>query len=142
MAKEFIRSHLPQIARIILGVIFCISGINYVFGIFHVQYSVAGQSFIENLQAIGVVWPLLKITELICGLMLVFGYFGPLALFILAPITLGIVFFHAFLSPGQGSLLGYIVFALEVGLIIYWRKYFIHLFRDFFADIDNDRIAD
>jgi len=139
--NAFTKSHFPQIARITLGIIFCISGINYFYQIFPVDYAQAGQSFVENLTASGWVWPVLKTVELLCGLMLVFGYFGPLALFILAPITIGIVLFHILVNPTGWAFLGYTVFALEVFLLFYWRKHVAHLFRDFFKDMRKDRVV-
>lgn len=138
---KFLKTYLPQIARISLGVVFCVSGINFVYQIFPIDYSPEGASFIENLKSFGYVWPALKITELLCGLMLIFGYFGPLALFILAPITLGIVLFHVLLSPGLDAILGYSAFALEVFLIFYFRRHFTHIFKDFFKDVEKDKVV-
>lgn len=136
-----VKRHFPQVARIALGIIFCFSGINYVYEIFPLHYSEQGTHFIERLKADGFVWPLLKITELLCGLMLVFGYFGPLALYILGPITVAIVLFHVVLSPGQGAILGYVAFALEVILLFIWWRFFRHMPRDFVRDVDKERVV-
>ncbi len=138
---RFINSHFPQIARIILGIIFCTSGINYVYRIFPLDYSQPAQDFLTTLTAQGWAWPVLKAIELLCGLMLIFGYLGPLALFVLAPITLGIVLFHVIFSPSEWAFLGYAVFVLEFFLLFYWRKHFIHIFSDFTKDIKKDRVV-
>ena len=150
MQKLFGRNKkFPVVARILLGLIFTLSGMNYVFGlfdshlleVFNPHLTESGASFVENLKAAGFIWPLLKFTELICGLLLIFGYFGPLALFVLAPITVVIVCFHLFLSRDSTAIIGYIAFGLEVFLLFYFRKYYKHLLTDFTDDVDHNTIA-
>jgi hypothetical protein len=48
----------------------------------------------------GYFFPVLKATEVICGLLLLANFFAPLALVILAPIMIQILLFHSFLAPG------------------------------------------
>jgi len=45
--------------------------------------------------------PLLKVTELLCGLAFISGRFVPLATVVIFPITLNILLFHTFLAPGR-----------------------------------------
>ena len=47
---------------------------------------------------VGYFFPLLKITELICGLAFVSGRFVPLATLVIAPIIVNIFMFHAFID--------------------------------------------
>jgi putative oxidoreductase len=56
------------------------------------------KSFNEGLAASGYFFNLLKITEFVCGLMLVTGRFVPLALVILSPIIINIFLVHLFLD--------------------------------------------
>ncbi|MCX6109590.1 MAG: acyltransferase, partial [Proteobacteria bacterium] len=60
---------------------------------------------------------LLKGTEIVCGLALVTGFYVPLALVVLAPISLNIFLVHASLEPsglpmaiGIGLVLAYLAF--------------------------------
>ena len=58
--------------------------------------------FMGALAATGYFFPLLKATEVICGALLLSNKYVPLALVILAPIMVNILFFHLFLAPGPG----------------------------------------
>ena len=63
---------------------------------------------------------MLKIAEILSGILLLSGRFVPLALLILAPIVLQIVMFHAFLYSG-GMALPIVILILELylGLVVY-----------------------
>jgi len=57
--------------------------------------------------------------------MLLAGIFAPIALTVLAPITIQIILFHHFLTPGiQNSVMG-IVMAVLHGMAVsrYWKLY-------------------
>lgn len=60
--------------------------------------------FVSAMKDTGYLWPLLKTTEIVSGLLLIAGLFVPLALLLLAPVVLNILLFHAFLSPSPGGL--------------------------------------
>ncbi len=62
--------------------------------------------------------PLVGVTELVAGLMLLIGFFVPLGLTLLGPIVVNIFLFHAFLAP-QGTIMGIVVVLIEVALA--WR---------------------
>ena len=47
---------------------------------------------------------LARITEIVCGVLLLIGRWVPLALTILAPVVLNIVLFHVFLEPSPDGL--------------------------------------
>ncbi len=66
--------------------------------------------------------PLLKTTELLCGLLLLVGRFVPLALVILAPIIINIFFTHLFLAP-SGLPVALIIGALEIYLAFFSAAY-------------------
>lgn len=57
------------------------------------------KTFNDGLMASRYFFTLLKITELVCGLMLLTGRFVPLALVILSPIIINIFLTHLFLAP-------------------------------------------
>lgn len=91
---------LPLVARLFLGLIFTAFGI---MGLFQLgpQPELEGQAadFMNGLVGSGYFWPMLKITEIACGLLLLSGIGVPLALVILAPVTTNIVAFHLFIGP-------------------------------------------
>jgi hypothetical protein len=68
--------------------------------------------------ASGYFFPLLKATETICGLLLLTGFFVPLALVVLAPIVINIILVHAFLAPDGLPL------AVIIGLLTAYLSFF------------------
>ncbi len=91
---------LSLISRVLLGLIFFIFGLN---GFFHFipvppAPEAAGQ-FITALLRTGYVMPLVKLTEVICGLGFLTGLFIPLCLVMITSILINIVFFNFVLNP-------------------------------------------
>ncbi len=72
-------------------------------------------TFAVALMKSGYMFPLIKGTETLAGLLLLTNRFAPLALVLLAPVLVNIVAFHAFLAPA-GLPLALVLPALEVGL--------------------------
>jgi putative oxidoreductase len=91
------------VARLLLGFTFFASGLT-------------------GLLASGYFMTLLKVTETICGLLLLSGFFVPLALVVLAPIVLNIFFTHLFLAP-SGLPLAVVIGVLEVYLAFFADPY-------------------
>jgi uncharacterized membrane protein YphA (DoxX/SURF4 family) len=108
-------------ARILLGLIFFVFGLNF-FLHFIPQPPMAGPAgaFAGAMFATGYLFVLLKVVEVVCGVMLLAGRFVPLALALLAPVVVNIVFFHAFLAPA-GIVLPLVVLALEIFLAWSYR---------------------
>jgi uncharacterized membrane protein YphA (DoxX/SURF4 family) len=106
------------IARIILGLIFVVFGLNG-FLQFLPQPAMPQEaiSFFGGLAATGYTLPLLFGTQIVGGALMLVGMV-PLGLVILAPIIVNIVAFHVFLAPG-GLPLAIVVSALAVFLA--WR---------------------
>jgi len=69
------------------------------------------KTFNEGLAASGYFFNLLKITEFICGLLLVTGRFVPLALVILSPIVINILMVHIFLDRSGLPVAAFLVLA-------------------------------
>ena len=92
------------IVRTLMGLLLLFSSVFYfliVMGVVPPPDIPAGalKTFNEGLAASGYFFTLLKITEFVCGLLLLTGRFVPLALVILSPIVINIVLTHAFLAP-------------------------------------------
>ena len=92
------------IVRTLMGLLFMVSAVVYllmVMGTMPMPEMPAGalKTFNEGLGASGYFFTLLKITEFVCGLLLVTGRFVPLAMVILSPIIINIFLTHLFLAP-------------------------------------------
>ncbi len=93
---------LPHAARIFLGLVFFVFGLNGFLQFIPLPPlpDKAG-AFMGALAATGYFFPLLKTTEIVAGLALLSNRFVPLALVLLAPIVVHIAAFHAALTPGE-----------------------------------------
>ena len=112
------------IARIVLGLIFVVFSANFFLGLFELPPpNEAAMAFMGALGATGYMMPLVKILELIPGLMLLAGFGVPLALVLLAPIVVNIFLVHVFLDTG-GLAMGIIVLVLEIFLAWAYRDSF------------------
>lgn len=114
------KAKLPMIARILLGFVFFASGLVGLFNLVPPPADLppALVTFNTGLMASIYFMPFLKLTETICGLLLMSGFFVPLALVILAPIMLNIFLVHAFLAPSG------LVLAIIMGLLMIYLSFF------------------
>ena len=115
---------LPLIARLLLGAIFFIFGLNGFLNFIPMPESIPENmmTFMNGLMATGYFFPLLKGTEVICGALLLIGAFVPLALVVLAPIVLNIFLVHLFMAP-DGLPMALVIGALEVYLAFFAKPY-------------------
>jgi uncharacterized membrane protein YphA (DoxX/SURF4 family) len=120
---------LPTVTRILLGALFLFSSVTALLGVAPpMQLDGNGALFMGGLAATGYFFPLLKVTELIAGLLLVANRATPVALVILAPIIVNIVAFHVFLAP-SGLPIAIAMLAGELYLAWTYRDVFAPLFR-------------
>ena len=109
---------LRGVARILLGLFFFVFGLN---GFFNVlpppELPEPAGAFMGALVESGYFLVFLKLTETVCGFLLLIGRFVPLALTVLAPVVLNIILFHLFLAPA-GIVPGLV--ALVLGVYLAW----------------------
>src|SRR5262245_15875864 len=107
-------------ARIILGLLFAVFGLNGFVG-FMPQPPHAGGAgeFLGALAASGYMFPLVKGVELVTGILLLAGRYVPLALTLLAPVVVNIIAFHLFLEP---KTIAIPLVALALGLYLAWTE--------------------
>lgn len=87
------------IVRVLMGLLFLFASIVYFLNLFP-QPELAGniKTFMDGVNATRYLMPLIKITELLCGIAFVSGYFVSLATIVIAPIVVNIFFFHVFVD--------------------------------------------
>ena len=113
--------------RILTGLIWVVFGLN---GFLHFMPipplpSKAG-AFMGALAATGYMFPLIKGTEVLGGLLLLTGRFTPIGLVLLAPVAVNILAFHVFLAPA-GTIMPLLLIA--GGLFLAWQH------RDIYAPV-------
>ena len=112
------------IVRTLMGLLFIFGSVAYFFNLVTPPpMEGAIKSFNEGLAASGYFFTLLKVTELVCGLMLVSGYFVPLALVVLSPIIVNIFFVHTVLDRSGLPVAIFLVVA-NIFLAYYYRDAF------------------
>jgi hypothetical protein len=108
-------------ARLGLGLIFTVFGLN---GFLHFLPQPPAQpgpatDFAAALFATGYMFPLIKGTEVLAGVLLLSGRWVPFALTLLAPVVVNILAFHLFLAPAG---LAIPLVALALGVYLAWNE--------------------
>ena len=128
--KSFTR-HLPTAARILMGLIFLVFGMN---GFLHfipqpkTPLPEGAASFAGALLKTGYMFPMVMGTQLLVGVLLLLNRWVPLALALLAPVVVNIFAFHVFLAP-SGLVLALVVLVLELYLAWAYRDAFRPMLR-------------
>ncbi len=120
------KAKIPTVARLLLGVIYVVFSVGGLLNLLpQPPMPETAMGFLGGLVSSGYFLPVLAATEIIGGLLLLTGVAAPLALVVLAPVTLQIFLFHAFLTPGWHNLV--LPLLMEVLHITaaraYWRIY-------------------
>ncbi len=116
------------IVRTLIGLLFIFASVAYLFDLVPVPEMVGPiKTFNEGLAASGYFMMLLKITELVCGIALVTGFFTPLVLVVLAPIVINIFFVNIFLDK-TGLPVAIPLVLAEIFLAYAYRKSYTSLF--------------
>jgi len=94
------------IVRTLVGLLFLFSSIAFFLKLFPTPVLTGSMKiFNEGLAAAVYLLPLIKATEMLCGIAFVSGRFNALASVVIFPITLNIFFVHLFLAP-EGLVVG------------------------------------
>jgi len=111
-------------SRLVLGLGFTVFGLNSFLHFMPLPAPPPGAgAFLGALGASGYVFPVLKATQVVTGLLLLGGLFVPLALTVLAPILVNIIGFHLFLEP-SGLPIPLAMLAAEIYLAWAYRAAF------------------
>ncbi|QRO01409.1 DoxX family protein [Archangium violaceum] len=118
-----IARHLPTAGRLLMGLMFFVFGLNGFLNFLPQPTTPIPEgalAFAGALGKTGYMFPLIKGTEVLAGVLLLSNRFVPLALALLAPVIVNIVAYHAFLAP-EGTGMTVFILALEVYLAWSYR---------------------
>ncbi|MFD2147972.1 DoxX family membrane protein [Mucilaginibacter antarcticus] len=120
------------IARILLGLIFVVFGLNFFFhfGFLNMPQpamSAQATSFSGGLFGSGYFFQYMKVLEIVAGLALLVNRYTAFFLLVLLPISLNIFLFHAILAPA-GAPMGAGIIILNVFLCVAYFKYYKSVF--------------
>ncbi len=121
---SIIMKHLPTIARYLLGLIFFVFGLNKFLNFLPApEMSADAGAFFGALVATGYMMKFIGATEVIGGLLLLINKYTPVALIILAPVSINILVFHLALDIASIPV-GGLTFLLNVYLLFAYKKYY------------------
>lgn len=129
---EKIKLYAPTVSRYLLGLIFFVFGIAGLFNLIPPPPNMPEGlvTYMTGLMAAKYFMPFLKITEIVCGLLLLIRVAPSLALVILAPITINIFLVHLFLTPGiQEMVLPVLMVILQIVAMTQYLSTYKLLFK-------------
>ncbi len=111
--------------RSLLGLIYVFFGLNFFLHFLPMPpppaQPGAAESFMGGLFQAGYFFPMVKGLEVLLGGFLLLNFFTPLSLIILAPISLNILLFHAFLAPDNMAI-SILIVLLHLYLLWAYKK--------------------
>jgi putative oxidoreductase len=113
--------------RIVLGLLMVSGAVTHFTNI--KEGEMAKSAFVTAMVDTGYLWPIIGITELLAGLAILSGRFVPLALIVLAPITLNIFLFHVSHPSPDGIGIALAIIIPHLGLAWLYREHFSSLFK-------------
>lgn len=120
----------PALARIALGLILTVSAVGHFLDLSPRPPLPHGAEQLALALAVsGYLMTLVKLVELVAGLLLLSGRAVPLAVVLVAPVVLNILLFHAFLAPA-GLPIALVMTALLTALVVLHRGSFLPLLGD------------
>ncbi|MBE5321934.1 DoxX family membrane protein [Pedobacter sp. MR2016-19] len=96
------------IVRVLLAAMYLFASVSYFLNLMPKapEMTAAQTSFMTGVMASVYLFPLIKITELVGGILLLIGRTAPLAALVIFPVTLNIFLYHAFLGPKDLPMVG------------------------------------
>ncbi len=112
------------IVRTLMGALFLFGSISVLFNLIP-QPELTGnvKIFMEGVKATGYLMTLIKVTELVCGLAFVTGYYVPLASVVIAPVIVNIFLFHLFVDQSGLGVAVFLVLANSFVAYSNWDRY-------------------
>lgn len=96
---------IALVLRILLGLIFTVFGLNGFLNFLPMQpIAEPAMKFAMAMMETGYFMTMVKGVEVITGILLLTGFYVPLAMILLSPVIVNIFLFHAFLAPQNGGM--------------------------------------
>ena len=115
-------------ARLIFGLAFFIFGINGFLNFMPTPpMTTEAGTLLEALGATGYFFPMIKIIEMVAGILLIANYLAPFAVVLITPILIGITTIHLFLNPA-GIPMMIVLHLLHGYLVVGYKSYYKSLF--------------
>ncbi|MEK9657276.1 MAG: hypothetical protein VW378_02745 [bacterium] len=125
-------------SRYLFGSTFLIFGLNGFFGFMPLPpVSPEAGALLGAFAKTGYFFPMIKLIEIIVGLLLVSNCFVPLALALIAPLLIGITSIHLFLNPA-GLPLMIFLHGLHLLLVISYKNSYLSVLRFKVAPFEED----
>jgi len=117
------------IVRFLLGFMFLFASVVVLFKLMK-QPEPTGQVkvFMDGMIATGYLMTLIKVTELVCALAFISGYFVPLAAVVIFPNIVNIFLFHLFMEP-SGLPIAILLLAGDLFLAYYYRERYLPMLK-------------
>ena len=117
------------IVRLLMGLMFLFASVVVLFKLMPQPKSTGdAKVFMEGMAASGYLMTLVKLTELVCAIAFLSGFFVPLAAVVIFPITLNILMFHLFLAP-EGLPVAILLMIGNLFLAYYYRERYIPMLK-------------
>lgn len=110
--------------RYLLGAVYFVFGLNFFLQFIPMPPPPESMvSLMGAMMSIGYLMKLVKITEVVCGAMLLLNLFTPLALVVLAPVSLNILLVHMLIEPSGLPMAGALVIVHVLLGLLYMSNY-------------------
>lgn len=115
------KQKLEMGARILLGLIYVIFGLNFFFQFIPMPPPPENMGALMGaLMSTGYMMYLVKMIEIVCGALLIANLFVPLSMILLAPITINIFLIHLMMAPAG---LGLAIPMVVLTAIVAWARW-------------------
>jgi putative oxidoreductase len=112
------------ILRTLMGLLFVFGALVFLFDLMPMP-ELTGKSklFMDGVSATGFFMPFVKITELVCGVAFISGYYVPLAAIVISPVILNILLFAFFVDNSAIPVAIFLVIANSSLGYFHWEKF-------------------
>ena len=115
------------VLRIVLGLLMLLGALTHITNT--KEGAMVNSTLITAMVNTGYLWPIIGTTELLAGIALLTGWFVPLTLILLAPITLNILLFHLTTPSPDGIGIALAIILPHLGLAWMYREHYATLFK-------------
>lgn len=118
-----------MIVRILMGAMFLFASVVVLFKLMPQPEPTGNiKIFMEGVAATGYLMTLIKVTELVCSIAFLSGFYVPLAVVVIFPNIVNIFMFHLFLSP-EGLPIAILLLIGDLFLANYYRERYMPMLK-------------